>query len=140
MNDLTCVELRVRYAETDQMGIAHHANYLIWCELARTRHMEERGVRYRDLESQGLRFPVVDVHVRYRSPARYDELLRVRCWVRDVASRRVEFGHAIERQEDGELLATARTSLIAVDSNHAITTIPGKVRELLAPVPDPIRL
>ena len=140
MKGLTCIELRVRYAETDQMGIAHHANYLIWCELARTRHMEERGVRYRDLESQGLRFPVVDAHVRYRAPARYDELLRVRCWVRNVASRRVEFGHAIERQEDGELLATVCTSLIAVDSNHAITTIPGKVRKLLAPVPDPIRL
>jgi len=122
------------------MGIAHHANYLIWCELARTRYMEERGVEYRDLEAQGLRFPVVEAHVRYRLPARYDELLQVRCWVRDVASRRVEFGHAIERQEDGELLATARTSLIAVDSNHAITTIPEKVRELLAPVPDPIRL
>jgi len=122
------------------MGIAHHANYLIWCELARTRYMEERGVEYRDLEAQGLRFPVVEAHVRYRLPARYDELLRVRCWVRDVASRRVEFGHAIERQEDGELLATARTSLIAVDSNHAITTIPEKVRKLLAPIPDPIRL
>ncbi len=78
--------------------------------------------------------------VEREGPHRYDELLQVRCCVRDVASRRVEFGYAIERQEDGELLATARTSLIAVDSNHAITTIPGKVRELLAPVPDPIRL
>ncbi len=75
-----------------------------------------------------------------RRPHRYDELLRVRCWPRDVASRRVEFGYAIERQEDGELLATARTSLLAVDSDHAITTIPGKVREPLAPVPDPLHL
>jgi acyl-CoA thioester hydrolase len=122
------------------MGVAHHANYLVWCELARTRHMGARGVSYRDLEADGLRLPVVEVHVRYRAPARYDDLLRVRCWVRSVASRRVEFGYAVEHHENGELLATARTSLIAVDANHAITTIPGNVRELLAPVPDPIRL
>lgn len=136
----TSVEVRVRYAETDQMGVAHHANYLIWCELARTRHMAEQGVNYRDLEADGLRLPVVDVHIRYRAPARYDDLVRVRCWVRKAASRMVEFGYAIERQEDNLLLATARTSLIAVDFNHAITRIPGDVRRLLAPVPDPIRL
>ncbi len=136
----TSVEVRVRYAETDQMGVAHHANYLIWCELARTRHMAERGVHYSDLEADGLRLPVVDVHVRYRAPARYDDLVRVRCWVRKAASRMVEFGYVIERQEDNLLLATARTSLIAVDLNHAISTIPGDVRKLLAPVPDPIRL
>lgn len=136
----TSVEVRVRYAETDQMGVAHHAHYLIWCELARTRHMAERGVNYRDLEADGLRLPVVDVHIRYRAPARYDDLVRVRCWVRNAASRMVEFGYVIERQEDNLLLATARTSLIAVDLNHAISTIPGDVRKLLAPVPDPIRL
>ncbi len=136
----TSVEVRVRYAETDQMGVAHHANYLIWCELARTRHMAEQGVNYRDLEADGLRLPVVDVHIRYRAPARYDDLVRVRCWVRKAASRLVEFGYAIERQEDNLLLATARTSLIAVDLNHAISTIPGDVRKPLAPVPDPIRL
>ena len=136
----TSVEVRVRYAETDQMGVAHHANYLIWCELARTRYMAERGVNYRDLEADGLRLPVVDVHIRYRAPARYDDLVRVRCWVRKAASRLVEFGDAIERHGDNLLLATARTSLIAVDLNHAISTIPGDVRKLLAPVPDPIRL
>ena len=140
MTGQTSVELRVRYAETDQMGVAHHANYLIWCELARTRLMAERGAHYRDLEADGLRLPVVDVHIRYRAPARYDDVIRVRCWVRSVASRLVEFGYAIERKEGDLLLATARMSLIAVDFDHAITTIPADVRKLLAPVPDPIRL
>ncbi len=140
MTGQTSVEVRVRYAETDQMGVAHHANYLIWCELARTRHMAEQGVNYRDLEAGGLRLPVVELHMRYRAPARYDDVVRVRCWVRNVASRMVEFGYTLERQEDDLLFATARTSLIAVDCNHAITTIPGHVRKLLAPVPDPIRL
>lgn len=136
----TCVELRVRYAETDQMGVAHHANYLIWCELARTRHLADRGASYRELEEAGLRLPVTDVHVRHRAPARFDDLVRVRCWVRDIASRRVEFGYVIERQPDNQLLATARTSLIAVDTHHALTTIPQHVRDLLVPIPDPLRL
>jgi acyl-CoA thioester hydrolase len=137
---LTFVEVRVRYAETDQMGVAHHANYLIWCELARTRHMAQLGVDYRDLEAAGLHLPVTEAHLRYRAAARFDDLLRVRCWVRDVRSRRVEFGYAVERPADDDLLATARTSLMAVDSNHVITTIPADLRALMAPVPDPIRL
>ena len=136
----TAVELRVRYAETDQMGVAHHANYLIWCEMARTRHLEDLGVSYRRLESASFRLPVVDVRVRYRAPARYDDLIRVRCWVRDIASRRVEFGYAVELCSGGTLLATARTSLMAVDSNHVITPIPSEVRNLLVSVPDPIRV
>lgn len=136
----TAVEVRVRYAETDQMGVAHHANYLIWCELARTRHLADRGASYRELEEAGLRLPVTDVQVRHRAPARFDDLVRIQCWVRDIASRRVEFGYAVERPADDRLLATARTSLIAVDSRHALTTIPEHVRDLLVPIPDPIRL
>ena len=83
--------VRVRYPEADQMGVAHHAYYLIWCELARTRHLAEQGVSYRDLEAEGLRLPVVDVSVRYRVPARFDDLLSVACWVRHVASRTPRF-------------------------------------------------
>lgn len=137
---ITFEDIRVRYAETDQMGVAHHATYLIWCELARTRHMEARGVRYRDLESSGVRLPVIDLAFRYRAPARYDDVVRVQCWVRDVASRKVEFGYAILGPDRERLLATARTTLIAVDSDHALTTIPAPVRAQLAPVPDPVRL
>ncbi len=140
MSGVSAVEFRVRYAETDQMGVAHHANYLVWCEFARTDHMRSQGVSYRDLEQRGLRLPVVDARVRYRQPARYDDLLRVRCWVRETSSRRVTFGYLVERADDGLLLATAQTALIAVDSEHAVTTIPRVVREKLVAVPDPIRL
>jgi acyl-CoA thioester hydrolase len=133
-------ELRVRYAETDQMGIAHHANYLIWCELARTDFMRDLGVRYRELEEGGLLLPVVDVRLRYRAVARYDDLLRVRCWVREVATRRVIFGYAVDRRTDGQLLATAQTSLMALGSKHERTTIPDLVRQALVVVPDPVRL
>jgi acyl-CoA thioester hydrolase len=122
------------------MGVAHHSHYLVWCEAARTNHMRELGVSYRDLEAQGVRLPVVDVGIKYRAPARYDDLLRIRCWVRDVRSRRVEFGYVVEKEDEGLLLATVRTALIAVDSRHVPTTFPEVVRERLLVTPDPVRL
>jgi acyl-CoA thioester hydrolase len=133
-------EFRVRYGETDQMGVVHHRHYLVWCELARTDHMREAGVSYRELEEQGLKLPVVEACVRYRQPARYDDPIRVRCWVRDVRSRQVSFGYAVERADTGTLLATAHTSLIAVDSRHALTTIPPAIRARLVATPDPVRV
>ena len=133
-------EFPVRYAETDQMGIAHHANYLVWCEQARTDYMRRRGVSYARLEEQDLLLPVVEARLRYRAPARYEDLLRVKCWVREVTSRRVIFGYAVECANDGRLLATAQTSLLALNSNRERTAIPESVREKLVPVPDPVRL
>jgi acyl-CoA thioester hydrolase len=137
---ITAVELRVRYAETDQMGVAYHTHYLVWCEVARTDHMRQRGASYRELEEQGLRLAVVEAQVRYRLPARYDDLLRVRCWVREIASRRVSFGYAVDRPADGALLATAGTALIALDGSHRLSAIPPAVRQALAVTPDPVRL
>lgn len=137
---ITASEFRVRYAESDQMGVVHHRHYLVWCELARTDHMRRLGVSYRDMEASGLKLPVVEAHLRYRQPARFDDCIRVRCWVREVASRKVSFGYAVERRDDGTLLATAQTSLIAVDSNHAPTSIPSDIRRRLVTAPDPVRL
>ena len=84
--------VRVNYSETDQMGVVYHARYLVWFDVARCEHLRRTGLTYRELESRGCRLAVSEVSVRYRRPARYDDLLRVRCWVRDVASRRVTFG------------------------------------------------
>lgn len=139
-DDVTTVDLRVRYAETDQMGVAYHTHYLVWCEVARTDHMRHRGVTYRELEEEGLRLAVVEAYLRYRAPARYDDLLSVRCWVRDLASRQVTFGYAIDRPADGSLLATAYTALMALDRAHRMSSIPGPVRARLKPAPDPVRV
>jgi acyl-CoA thioester hydrolase len=139
-NGTTATEFRVRYAETDQMGVAHHSNYLIWCEQARTDHMRALGVSYRKLEEQGLLLPVVDAKVRFRAAARYDDVVRVRCWVRDVASRRVVFGYVVESADDSRTLATAETSLMAVDVNYRRTVIPESVRSKMVPVADPHRM
>jgi acyl-CoA thioester hydrolase len=131
-------ELRVRYAETDQMGVAHHANYLVWCEAARTDHMRNLGVSYRDLEDGGLRLPVVEATLRYRAPARYDDVLAVECWIRETSSRRVVFGYVIRRGRGGPVLATVQTALVAVDRDNTVRTIPGEVRKKLLAVGDPV--
>jgi acyl-CoA thioester hydrolase len=140
MSAVSEAEVRVRYVETDQMGIVHHSNYLIWCELARTQHMRERGASYRVLEQNGVRLPVVDARLRFRSPARYDDLVRVQAWVRSSGSRMVEFGNAVLRADDGKLLATATIKLAAIDEQGRSTTIPSEVREVLQVTPDPVRM
>jgi acyl-CoA thioester hydrolase len=132
--------VRVNYSETDQMGVVYHARYLVWFDVARCEHLRLTGLTYRELEARGCRLAVSDVNVRYRRPARYDDLLRVRCWVREVASRRVTFGYAVERPEDGSLLATAATSLIALDADLALSRLPDDVVARLVAVPDPVKL
>jgi acyl-CoA thioester hydrolase len=132
--------VRVNYSETDQMGVVYHARYLVWLDIARTEHLRLSGMSYRDLEEAGLRLAVSEVVIRYRQPARYDDSIRIRCWVRAVASRKVDFGYAVEHAESGRLLATASTSLIALDSDMALTRLPEKVRQALQVIADPVKL
>jgi acyl-CoA thioester hydrolase len=132
--------VRVNYSETDQMGVVYHANYVIWLDIARTEHLRRTGLTYRELEEMGYRLAVGEVTVRYRQPARYDDLVRVRCWVRDRASRRVVFGYAVEHAESGRLLATASTSMMVLDATMALSRLPADVAGRLRPVPDPVRL
>ena len=137
---ISAVTHRVNYSETDQMGFVYHANYLVWMDMARTEHLRERGVSYKELEAAGIYLAVTDVRIRYRQPARYDDLIRIRCWVHDRGSRRVIFGYAVERDDTDALLATAETSLIALNAQHALSRIPEPVCDLLDPTPDPVRL
>jgi acyl-CoA thioester hydrolase len=132
--------VRVNYSETDQMGVAYHARYLVWLDVARTEHLRHCGASYRELEAAGLRLAVSEVSVRYRQPARFDDRLRIRCWVRALESRRVEFGYAVEHADDGRLLATAVVALLALDATMALRRLPAEVARLLVPVPDPVRL
>jgi acyl-CoA thioester hydrolase len=138
--DISEIRIRVNYSETDQMGVVYHARYLVWLDIARTEHLRASGMSYRDLEAAGLRLAVSEVAVRYRQPARYDDPVRVRCWVRNLASRRVDFGYAVEHVEDDRLLATAATSLLALDRSMNLARLPDPVRHALRAVPDPVRL
>lgn len=139
--DPVCViEHRVNYSETDQMAFAYHANYLIWFDMARTEYLRRSGFTYRDMEAQGTFLAVTEARVRYRQAARYDDLLRIRCWAREVASRRVTFGYVVERAGPGDVLATGETALVALDRRHTLSRIPEAVRALLRPIADPVRL
>jgi acyl-CoA thioester hydrolase len=132
--------VRVNYSETDQMGVVYHARYLVWLDIARTEHLRLSGMSYRELETAGLRLAVSNVSIQYRQPARYDDRVRIRCWVREVASRKVDFGYAVEHADDGRLLATASTSLLALDASMTLTRLPERVRQALRAIPDPIKL
>jgi acyl-CoA thioester hydrolase len=127
----SAVTLRVRYGETDQMGVAYHAHYLVWCEMARTEHMRRLGVRYRDLEAGGIKLAVSEASLRYVSSARYDDEVRVTAWLAEVGSRRVLFHYKVERPEDGALLCTAQTALISLDHNNRPTRIPAAALEIM---------
>ena len=137
---VSIIEHRVNYSETDQMGFSYHANYLVWFDMARTEHLRRTGFTYREMEEQGTFLAVTEARVRYRQAARYDDLVRVRCWVRDVASRRVIFGYAVERAATDELLATGETALVALDKRHTLSRLPENVRDVLQPIADPVRL
>jgi acyl-CoA thioester hydrolase len=138
--ELSEIRVRVNYSETDQMGVVYHARYLVWLDIARTEHLRRSGMSYRELEEAGLRLVVSEVAVRYRQPARYDDPVRVRCWVRDLASRRVEFGYLVEQADDGRLLATAATALLPLDRNMRPIRLPDGVRHALRVIPDPLSL
>lgn len=127
----TSVELRVRYGETDRMGFAYHGHFLAWCEIGRTEHMRRLGVRYRDLEERGFLLTVAEARLRYVTPARYDDLVRVTTWVADAGSRRVTFGYRIERAEDGALIATAETALVCLAPHGRPTRLPADVLRLM---------
>ncbi len=137
---ISVIRRRVDYSETDQMGVVYHARYLVWLDVARTEYLRLTGVTYRELEQLGLRLMVSDLAVRYRHSARYDDPIRVRCWVREVASRKVTFGYAVEHDETGALLATATTALLVLDHSFAFARLPLAVSSRLTPIVDPVRL
>lgn len=122
------------------MGVVYHANYLVWFDRARTELMRATGLTYKQLEQQGVYLAVSEVRVRYRAAARYDDLVQVRCWVRELASRRVTFGYVVERVGTGELLATGETALVSLTHQHTVTRLPEHVLDLLKPITDPVRI
>lgn len=135
---ITELHHRVNYSEIDQMGVVYHSRYVVWLDEARTEHIRQTGVSYRDLEAMGIRLVVGELRVRYRQPARYDDMVRVRCWVRERASRRITFGYAVYRDE--QLLVTAETAMMALNDSYAPARLPDEVLALLPESPDPVRL
>ena len=118
---------RVRYADTDRMGVAYYANYLVWFEVGRAEWMRASGSSYRDIESTGFLLPVIEVHCEYRQPLGYDDELEIRTRGRLVTPVRVEFHYEIVRRADLAVAAVGRTT-------HASTDAEGRPRRLSAPL------
>lgn len=124
-------EFRVRYSETDQMGVVYHAEYLVWCEVGRTELIRRLGVSYSELERRGTALAVAEASIRYHAPARYDDLVRVETRLVDVRSRAVTFEYLIRNAETGQRLASARTLLVSLDANGKPIPMPADVRALM---------
>lgn len=107
------VDIEVRYAETDQMRVVHHANYVVWFELARTRLCALSGHPYSEVEELGYLLMVTGIEARYRKPARYGEVVQVICWCERLGSRGVRFAYEVRRA--GELLATGASDHVWVE-------------------------
>jgi len=119
--------IRVRYAETDQMGVVYHANYLIWMEVGRVELCRANGIRYKDMEEQdGVRLAVGEAHCRYLAPARYDDEVIVRARIVSAHPRVVVFGYEIVNAGTGALLATGETKHIFCNREMKPHKLPGK--------------
>lgn len=127
--DAVLTGVEVRYAETDQQGVAYHANYLIWMEIGRTKYLEALGFPYRLLEARGLLFSVLEARCRYVGAARYEDRVRISTRILELRSRAVTFGY--EMEVAGRLLATGETTLIALDAERWPRRIPPDVAAAL---------
>jgi acyl-CoA thioester hydrolase len=127
------LEFRVRYSETDQMGIVYHANYLVWCEIGRTEFIRTLGVSYADMERAGVSLAVSDLSVRYHAAARYDNMVRVQTTLSEVRSRMMTFDYQCSNAESGQRFATARTTLVSLDRSGRPLSLPPELRLLFAP-------
>ncbi len=127
----TTTKFRVRYAETDQMGVVYHTNYLIWCEVGRTDLLRQLGATYAELENQGVYLAVAEARIRFLAAARYDDVIRVRTTLSRVRSRSVRFNYVVENANTGAVLAKAETDLICLGGERVPSVLPGSLRELL---------
>jgi acyl-CoA thioester hydrolase len=119
--------VRVRYAETDQMGVVYHANYLVWFEIGRVDFIRSLGMDYRTMEQEdGLAIAVVEVSARYKSPARYDDELRIETRLKAARGAVIKFGYQIKREADDVLLCEGETVHVVVDREMKKRSLPEK--------------
>jgi acyl-CoA thioester hydrolase len=123
--------VRVRYAETDKMGVVYYAHYLVWFEVGRTDWLRDTGWTYREMEHEGLALPVVEAHCTYRASAKYDDQLEIRTRARQVSAVRLAFDYDVVRQPDGQVIASGHTVHATLDRSGRPVRLPARVRELL---------
>jgi acyl-CoA thioester hydrolase len=120
-------KLRVRYAETDKMGVAYHSNFLIWFEVGRVELLRQCGFDYKEMEKKdNCHLPVVDLKIRYKAPAQYDDEIVIRTGLKRMSASLLHFSYEVFREGDRTLLATGETMHIVVDSKLVRTSLPEK--------------
>ena len=122
--------VRVRYAETDQMGVVYYANYLVWFEIARTDWLRDTGWTYRSMEADGYSLPVIEAHCEYRSSARYDDEIEVKTTARLLSPVRLAFDYRVSRPADGSAVASGYTVHASLDRSGRPARLPARVKEL----------
>lgn len=131
MEDWHETEIRVRYAETDQMGIVHHANYLVWFETGRSDLCRSRGFSYKEMESDDALMVVAESYLRYKSPAFYEDILHIRTKIGEVRSRSIRFIYEVYRPSDEMLVAEGETLHLVTDTNKKVRLIPERYKQIL---------
>jgi acyl-CoA thioester hydrolase len=129
---VSTARLRVRYAETDQMGVAYHAHYLAWFEVGRCEWLRSLGWSYHDMEAEGTLLPVIEAHCDYRQPSRYDDEIEVRTRGALLSPVRVRFTYEIVRRADSVLAASGYTVHAATGAGGKPRRLPERIRTLLA--------
>jgi acyl-CoA thioester hydrolase len=130
--DTVDARVRVRYAETDQMGVVYHANYLVWMEVGRVEYWRAAGLRYRDMEKEdGILLVVAEVNCRYQSPAVYDEEVIIRTSIAEANARMIRFEYELLAAEDGRRLATGYTKHVFCGTDRRPTKVPQKYHSKL---------
>jgi acyl-CoA thioester hydrolase len=124
--------VRVRYAETDKMGVVYYAHYFVWFEIGRTEWLRDTGWTYRDMEAQGLALPVLESHCEYKLGARYDDEIEVRTKARLVSPVRIAFDYEVVRRPDSVTLASGYTVHITLDGRGKPTRLPAHVKGLFS--------
>jgi acyl-CoA thioester hydrolase len=124
--------LRVRYAETDKMGVVYYANYLVWFEVGRADLLRSLGWTYREMELAGVSLPVIEAHCVYQRPARYDDEIEIRTVGRLLSPVRMEFEYQVITSHDQTLAATGKTVHAALDPTGRPCRLPQRVREVFA--------
>jgi acyl-CoA thioester hydrolase len=131
-NNIIKTTFHIRYAETDQMGVVHHAAYVVWLEEGRSAWMRANGASYAHFEKDGFMLALSDVNIRYRQATHYDRQVTICCWISEVRSRQVTFDYEVVDTETGVILAEATTKLICLNQTGQVTPLPEKWRHILS--------
>lgn len=130
-NGVSVIDIRVPYADTDQMGMVYYANYYVYFERGRTEWLRGNGMEYRSLEARGIYLPVVESSCRYRAPAKYDDIITVRTEVSDMGACSIEFSYIVDCR--GKLIAEGKTKHPFVNSDMKPVRMPEDIQKMMEP-------